>query len=201
MHQTPPLSLFEGSPLEKAKEIVSGSRCETYGKPIDNHSCTAALWSSWLSRKLRTPITLTATDVCWFNILQKCSREANKHDDDNPVDVCGYAQNDWLCRQAAPGQLWPEGTPPLGIFDPQADTPPAPRRDPMDQTIVEHMMNEKIDQELGAFAPSEHEWLDKNGYRASVALCEHPNESPNVCTCDSACYCRAPGRYCGPLLR
>jgi len=88
------------SPLEKAAEIVGGARCETYGRPIDNHSCTAALWSAWMSRKLRTPITFTATDVCWFNILQKCSREANKHDDDNPVDVCGYAQNDWLCRQA-----------------------------------------------------------------------------------------------------
>ncbi len=86
-------------PLSRAAEIVGGSRCETYGKPIDNHSCTAALWSTWLSRKLRTPIMLTATDVCWFNILQKCSREANKHDDDNPVDVCGYAMNDWLCRQ------------------------------------------------------------------------------------------------------
>ena len=104
---------MNNDPLSRAAEIVGGSRCETYGRPIDNHSCTAALWSAWLSRRLRTPITLTATDVCWFNILQKCSREANKHDDDNPVDVCGYAQNDWLCRQATKPaedfELWLKG--------------------------------------------------------------------------------------------
>lgn len=92
------MKAHEDSPLSKADGIVGGSRCETYGKPFDNHTATAALWSDWFSRKTRVNIVFDAVDVCMFNILQKCSREANKHHDDNMVDICGYAQNDWLCR-------------------------------------------------------------------------------------------------------
>jgi hypothetical protein len=79
--------------LEDAARLVHGDRGDAYGHPLENHECTASLWSAWLTRKLRRPVTLTAEDVCWFNILQKASREANSPKRDNLVDVAGYALN------------------------------------------------------------------------------------------------------------
>lgn len=94
------MNAHSNSPLAQADKIVGGSRLKNYGTPLDNHSNTAALWGEWFSRKMRKEINFDAADVCMFNILQKCSREANSHHDDNMVDICGYAQNDWLCRDS-----------------------------------------------------------------------------------------------------
>jgi hypothetical protein len=69
------------------------ARMETYGPPIENHGCTAELWSAWLHRRFGVRLDLTAPDVCWLNVLQKLSREANLPQRDNAVDVIGFAIN------------------------------------------------------------------------------------------------------------
>jgi len=79
--------------LEEANNIIHGDRQESYGTPWDNHGCTAVLVSTWLSRKYRKDIVIDAEDVCFFNILQKVSREANSHRRDNLIDIAGYTGN------------------------------------------------------------------------------------------------------------
>jgi hypothetical protein len=83
--------------LDKAKDIVSGSRNKAYGNPADNHGCTARMWTAYLSRKLGQPVAITARDVCFMNILQKCSREAHWSQMENALDVAGYAANAEAC--------------------------------------------------------------------------------------------------------
>lgn len=84
---------FDASVLNEAAGLVEGARQNSYGHPLDNHGCTAALWSAWLSRRLGMPVRLTAEDVPWLNVLQKASREANQVNRDNVVDVIGYMAN------------------------------------------------------------------------------------------------------------
>lgn len=79
--------------LAEASKVVNGDRQHAYGHPADNHGCTAEMWSAYLSRKYRAPITLDAEDVCWLNVLQKISRHANRPKDDNLVDAVGYILN------------------------------------------------------------------------------------------------------------
>lgn len=79
--------------LAEAAKVVNGDRQHHYGHPADNHGCTAAMWSAYLSRKYRAPITLDAEDVCWLMVLQKISRQANRPKDDNLVDAVGYILN------------------------------------------------------------------------------------------------------------
>jgi hypothetical protein len=45
---------------------------------------------------------LDAQDVCFLNILQKVSREANKHKDDTFVDIVGYVLNAAMCPETGP---------------------------------------------------------------------------------------------------
>jgi hypothetical protein len=84
--------------IEQAQVVVSGDRQKDYGHPKANHTCTAQMWSAWLSRKYDIPIVVDTEDVCWMNILQKASRQANKSKDDNAVDVVGYVLNDAMCK-------------------------------------------------------------------------------------------------------
>jgi hypothetical protein len=84
--------------IEQAQVVVSGDRQRDYGHPKANHTCTAQMWSAWLSRKYDMPIVLDTEDVCWMNILQKASRQANKSKEDNSVDVIGYVLNDAMCK-------------------------------------------------------------------------------------------------------
>lgn len=86
--------------LEEAARIVGGDRQASYGTPLANHTVTAALFSAYLDAKYGEKGTLDADDVCWFNILQKCARDAFKPKRDNLVDVAGYARNIELCRAA-----------------------------------------------------------------------------------------------------
>lgn len=76
--------------LQEADSIIHGQRNSDYGSPLENHSLTAELFGAYLSRK-KGPIT--ARDICWFNILQKCSRDVSKPLRDNLVDTAGYAGN------------------------------------------------------------------------------------------------------------
>lgn len=84
--------------LEEAEKAVLGPRQEDYGPPGQNHRCTADLWSAFLSRTTGRPIAISPDDVCNMNILQKISREANSHKDDNDVDIIGYALNKAMMR-------------------------------------------------------------------------------------------------------
>lgn len=79
--------------LEEAITIVHGARQQDYGHPLDNHGATAQMWSAYLSRKLRVAVELSPEDVCFLNIMQKISRQANRPTRDNIVDCAGYAAN------------------------------------------------------------------------------------------------------------
>jgi hypothetical protein len=76
----------------EASEIIE-ERGRGYGPPSENHSCTADLWSSYLERRYGYGMILDAEDVCWLNILQKISRQANTRKRDNLLDVIGFAIN------------------------------------------------------------------------------------------------------------
>jgi hypothetical protein len=84
--------------LDKARDIVCGSRNKAYGNPAENHRCTAEMWSAYLTRRAGAEITITARDVCFMNILQKCSREAHWSQMENALDVAGYAANAEACQ-------------------------------------------------------------------------------------------------------
>lgn len=75
------------SVLTEARDIAGGARNDDYGRPVINHSRTAALWSAYLGTEV------SAADVCALNILQKLSREKHRPKRDNRVDIAGYAAN------------------------------------------------------------------------------------------------------------
>jgi hypothetical protein len=85
--------------LEEATKVVNGARRHSYGHPLDNHGCTADLWTAFLRRKYGQCPTLSPEDVCWLNLLQKASREANRSKDDNLVDGIGYLMNIEMIQQ------------------------------------------------------------------------------------------------------
>lgn len=68
-------------------------RGSAYGCPSENHQLTADMLSSWLSRRLRQTIVISAEDVCMINVLQKLSRLAFTTKDDSWFDVAGYTEN------------------------------------------------------------------------------------------------------------
>ena len=75
-----------------ADELVNGARQKNYGAPIDNHQRTADFWTIFFRAKFPN-VVFTPEDVCWFNILQKISREMNAPKADNRIDVAGYVRN------------------------------------------------------------------------------------------------------------
>lgn len=94
-----------GSILRAALDAVTGPRHVTYGPPALNHGCTAALWRAYLLRRFSLRVELDGRDVCLMNALQKISRDAHHRQDDNLVDVAGYAENAAHCpphHQEAP---------------------------------------------------------------------------------------------------
>lgn len=87
--------------LQEADEIIHGDRNKQYGHPLDNHGTTAEFWNIYIEALQRRGKTkLTAEDVCWFNVLQKVSREATTGamKRDTEVDVAGYAGNVEMIR-------------------------------------------------------------------------------------------------------
>lgn len=74
------------------------ARGNAYGTPAENHQTTADIWSTWLSRRLRQDIRLSAEDVCALNVLQKLSRAAFCSKDDTWLDVAGYTENVAMIR-------------------------------------------------------------------------------------------------------
>lgn len=79
--------------LTEADKITAGKRQNDYGHPFINHSHTAKLWQAYFEDKMKPGAEFTPEDVCWFNILQKLSRETYKNKRDNKVDIAGYVRN------------------------------------------------------------------------------------------------------------
>lgn len=81
--------------LIEVDRIVQDRR-KRYGHPTKNLHATADAWSAYLSGKMKTPIKITATDLCNMMMMLKIMRDANGPLRDNDTDVCGYA----LCKVA-----------------------------------------------------------------------------------------------------
>lgn len=78
--------------LTEAQRVVDGPRQEAYGHPYNNHGLTAKLWTAYIEAKY-PGVVISGTDVAFMMILQKISRERNRHSEDNLVDIAGYARN------------------------------------------------------------------------------------------------------------
>ncbi len=78
--------------LDKAKELITADRQNTYGTPEDNFSTIAELWSVYLSKETGVDIKLDAGNVaimmCLLKIARTCSSSTHV---DNYVDLVGYA--------------------------------------------------------------------------------------------------------------
>jgi hypothetical protein len=74
--------------LDKAKEIVNGSRQESYGAPEQNFANIALFWSDYLH------IAITRADVAAMMVLMKVARlRTNPTHEDSWIDIAGYASN------------------------------------------------------------------------------------------------------------
>lgn len=71
--------------LTKALEIINGERRQTYGDPKDCFERIANFWSYYLDKYIRKE------DVAMMMILMKVARSKNSYEQDNFVDICGYA--------------------------------------------------------------------------------------------------------------
>jgi len=86
-----------------AKKIVE-ERGSEYGHPRENFSTIAALWTAWGARRGWLAGTLTPKDVAFMNILQKISREAHAHKQDNLDDIEGYIEAFELAKGYKPAK-------------------------------------------------------------------------------------------------
>lgn len=80
--------------LQEAHRVTHGPRQADYGHPLDDYTCTAAIASALLSRKLKEPIT--ANEMALIMVGVKLSRESRQPKRDNLVDAAGYA---WVARE------------------------------------------------------------------------------------------------------
>jgi len=94
--------------LADAIGLVSGERDEQYGKPIDNLTATAILFSAYIYAKYAGEIidplsfNLTAEDIAWLNVLQKISRTFNGVvKPDTYTDAAGYSALAGECAEEA----------------------------------------------------------------------------------------------------
>lgn len=72
--------------LDAAKEIVTGSRQQEYGKPENNFEIIAQLWSVYKG------VIFSAHEVAMMMALLKVARIRNGGGSgDSYVDLCGYA--------------------------------------------------------------------------------------------------------------
>lgn len=89
--------------VDEATRIVRGNREGVYGKPTQNFETIAALWSAWLSVRLKTTVGLEAADIGHLMILMKEARLANapRHRD-SMVDIIGYSDCVDMCWRDRP---------------------------------------------------------------------------------------------------
>lgn len=76
--------------LETANSLIHGDRAASYGHPLDDYECTAALWRAMLKRRYGITIPLDAEFACLMMVAMKVSRQSGNHKDDNLVDGAGY---------------------------------------------------------------------------------------------------------------
>lgn len=82
--------------MDRATEVRQ-SRNRTYGGPILEWTCQAAMLNAYLRRRFgHTPVVIQAHDIGAVNIIQKMSRHASgmaegKYHADNMVDAAGFA--------------------------------------------------------------------------------------------------------------
>ncbi len=74
--------------LDNVKKILE-ERERNYDNPKPNFERIANYFNAYLGERLTTPIT--PTDVAMLMIGMKLAREQFKHNDDNLLDVIGYA--------------------------------------------------------------------------------------------------------------
>ena len=72
--------------LAEADALVDGARQADYGHPRDDWTRTAAMWSAILGCEV------TAERALLCMVAVKISREVNKPNRDNRVDMAGYAK-------------------------------------------------------------------------------------------------------------
>ncbi len=90
--------------LNEAKNKVTGTDSEDYGKPEDNLQNIANLWSSYLNNKLSsqriaTYVRLTPEEVAQMMALFKIARIQGKHSTkDSYIDACGYIACAYECE-------------------------------------------------------------------------------------------------------
>lgn len=70
----------------EASKLIHGPRRKSYGNPRESFSKLAAVWSAVLG------VTSTPEQVALCMVGLKLIREANRHQRDNLVDLCGYAE-------------------------------------------------------------------------------------------------------------
>lgn len=71
--------------FEEAESLIKGNRRDAYGGVQESFMNIAAVWSV----VLKTPVTAQQVAKCMLGM--KLVREANKHQRDNLVDLCGYS--------------------------------------------------------------------------------------------------------------
>ena len=80
--------------LDDADDVTRNARQSAYGHPLDNHGCTAQLWTAYIERRFGARVPMTSLDVCYLMMLVKISRLANDPTHrDSLVDMAGYARN------------------------------------------------------------------------------------------------------------
>lgn len=79
---------LRGYILEEARKTISVERQDSYGNPEDSFTHIANYWNTFLTSKLKEP--LTKQDAMMMMVLFKIAREHNQHKKDNLVDAAGY---------------------------------------------------------------------------------------------------------------
>jgi hypothetical protein len=96
---------LRGQLLSEAAKLTEGDRNEAYGRPYDNLSDTADLWTAYLCAKFRgstvdpMQFVLTTEDVAHMNTLQKIARTLRPgYRRDNYIDSAAYQAIAGECR-------------------------------------------------------------------------------------------------------
>ena len=83
--------------LDTAKDILAGSRMESYGAPQESFKNIARVNSILLRKYIMQDLDEHA--VALFMMGLKLVRHSNRYSDDNLIDLAGYAQLDALCSK------------------------------------------------------------------------------------------------------
>jgi hypothetical protein len=79
------------SVLTEAERLINGERQASYGHPLDDYDCVAAIWRALIRRRYWVDIPISADFACLMMAGGvKVSREAGLHKRDNLVDGAGY---------------------------------------------------------------------------------------------------------------